>query len=411
MIRRAAIGLAIVGATFAAAESAAAAPARLSLEDALTLRTFSSPVWSADGSRLAFVVTLEDTAENARNGDLWLWDARRGDLLQLTRHSKSDVSPTFSPSGDTIAFIANRGTGDNARNTIWMMSLRGGEPWTYTSFEESIGEVQWSPDGRWLAYVQNDTLPKRVRDWRSRKWDHTVEDERLQFPHLWMIDLRSGKKRQLTTGEQYVWYVRWSPDSKRIAYLVSPTGKPDDGNQVDIGVAAPDGSAPRRVGVLGGAYWWSPDSRWIAFAGGTKRDDWIQKNDVWAAPASGGSAINLTATFDEDGQTPCWNATSDTVFFHAEQGVTTRLAAVALPRPGANATVVLGEDRRGTAGGAPGDLELLHVRRYGRQPGLRQDVAELRPQSAAGDQGPHGGPLPRFPAVGQGRRSSGHNAD
>ena len=41
----------------------------------------------------------------------------------------------------------------------------------------------------------------------------------------------------------------------------------------------------------------------------------------------------------------------DKVIFHAEQGVTTRLAAVALPRSGAAAAVVLGEDRRGAAGG------------------------------------------------------------
>ncbi len=347
MTRGAAIGVAMVAATLATAALAATTPLRL--EEALTLRTFSSPVWSADGSRLAFVVTLEDTAENTRNGDLWMWDARRNQLSQLTRHPKSDGSPTFSPSGDTVAFVANRGTGDNARSTIWMLSLHGGEPWTHSSFDEGIGEVQWSPDGRWLAYVQSDTLPKRIRDWRSKKWDHVVEDERLQFPHLWVIDLVSGRRRQLTTGEQFVWYVRWSPDSRRIAYLVSPTGKPDDGNQVDIGVATPDGASPRRLGALGGAFAWSPDSRWIAWAGGTRRDEWVQKDDVWVVPATGGAAVNLTGAFDEDGQTPCWNATSDTVFFHAEQGVTTRLAAVALPRAGTAPTVILGEDRGGAA--------------------------------------------------------------
>jgi dipeptidyl aminopeptidase/acylaminoacyl peptidase len=317
------------------------------LEDLLTLRTIDAPVWSRDGRKIVFVVSAPDTAEDANNQDLWLADLARGETLQLTRHPKNDFSPTFSPSGDTIAFVANRGTGDDAKPAIYMMSLRGGEPWAFAATDEAVGEVTWSPDGRWLAYVKNDTLPKNVRDWKKKKWDQVIEDERIQHPRLWVVDAAGkSKPRALTAGKDFIWFVRWSPDSKSLAYITSPTGKPDDGNLQDLGVVAVEGGPARTLGVIGTSFAWSPDSRWIALATGSKRDVYVGKSDLFVVPAAGGEARNLTAAFDEDADQPCWNATSDTLFFHTASGVTTRLAAV----PRAGGVVKLGVDRRAQAG-------------------------------------------------------------
>ena len=319
------------------------------LEDALTLRSLSDPIWSSDGRRIVFVVSAPDTAENINNQDLWLADLARGETLRLTRHPKNDFSPTFSPGGDTIAFVGTRATGDDARPAIYMMSLRGGEPWAFGTYDESIGEVQWSPDGRWIAYVKTDTLPKSVREWKKKKWDQVIEDEHSQHPRLWVTEASgAGRPRALTNGTDFLWNVRWSPDSKSLAFITSPTGKPDDGNLQDVGVVPVSGGPVRVLGVIGTSFTWSPDSRWIALATGARRDQYVGKSDLYVVPAAGGAAINLTAAYDEDAELPCWNATSDTLFFHAASGVTTRLASVPLPaRPGAPAgAVTLGIDRR-----------------------------------------------------------------
>ncbi|HEY2954364.1 MAG TPA: S9 family peptidase [Candidatus Eisenbacteria bacterium] len=330
----------------AAAYAARGEPYRL--EDALTLRTFADLTWSRDGSKLAFVVTEVDTAENSNNQDIWLVDFRRGETLRLTRHPKPDVSPTFSPGGDTIAFVATRATGDDARPAIYMMSLHGGDPWPFGTYAEGIGEVRWSPDGKYLAYVMTDTLPRQVKEWRKKKWDHVVEDERLQYPRLWVVEIASGKPRRLTSGESYLWNVRWSPDSRSIAFITSPTGKPDDGNQQDVGVVPVEGGPVHTLGVIGDAFAWSPDGRSIALASGGDRAKWVEKSDLWVAPAAGGKALNLTADFDGDADTPAWSPGSDTLYFHAAQGVTTRLAAA--PVRGARGGVTLGLDRDGEAG-------------------------------------------------------------
>jgi dipeptidyl aminopeptidase/acylaminoacyl peptidase len=323
----------------------ATAPARaITLDHVLAQSSISELTWSRDGRRLAFTVTSPDTGEDINNADLWVMDERGA--RRLTRHPKNDFSPTFSPSGDTLAFVATRGTGDDAKPAIWMLSLEGGDPWPFGSYDESVAEVCWSPDGRWLAWVKLDTLSRTVREQRRKRWDETVEDERLQVPQLWVTDIATGRARRVETGRDYVWYVRWSPDSRQLAWLASPTGKPDDENAVDIAVAPVQGGAPHKLGVIGSAFAWSPDSRWLAWAGGRDRSAWIGKSDLWVAPASGGAAVDLTSGFDEDAQQPAWSPDSDTLYFHAAQGVTTVLAAV--PRRGGGVT--LGVDRRADAG-------------------------------------------------------------
>jgi dipeptidyl aminopeptidase/acylaminoacyl peptidase len=212
--------------------------------------------------------------------------------------------------------------------------------------------VSWSPDGKYLAYVMADTLPAKLKDWRKKKWDQVIEDERLQYPRLWVVEVANGKQRRLTSGELYLWYVRWAPDSRSLAFITSPTGKPDDGNEQDIGVVPVEGGAMRALGVIGGAFAWSPDSKSIALATGTDRTKWVEKSDLLLVPAAGGRPKNLTAGFDEDAQTPAWDPESGALYFHAAQGLTTMLAAVSSGESGRGSRggVQLGFDRRGEAG-------------------------------------------------------------
>jgi dipeptidyl aminopeptidase/acylaminoacyl peptidase len=350
-LARALVRLLAISAALAVSASAAPAPrqgppACFTLEHALTMRSISDLTWSANGRRLAFVVNAPDTAENTGNQDLWLLDLGGGAARRLTRHPKNDFSPTFSPGGDTIAFVATRGSGEEPKPAIYMLSLEGGDPWAFGSYDEAVGEVRWSPDGRWLAYVKTDTLPKSVREWRKKKWDQVVEDERLQYPALWVVEVATGKQRRLTSGPHYVWNVRWSPDSRSIAFLVSPTGKPDDENLTDIGIVPVEGGALRTLGVIGSPFAWSPDGRWIAWAGPSDRNAYVAKSDLWIIPAAGGRPVNLSAGFDEDAEAPAWSPGSDTLFFHSAQGATTMLAAVSL----GGGAVRLVADRHAEAG-------------------------------------------------------------
>ncbi len=319
------------------------------LDQALTLRQVQGPTWSRDGRRIAFTVNAPDTAENTTNQDVWLYDATSNTCRAVTRNAKNDYAPQFSPGGDTLAFLSPRDN-EEGKPSIYLLPLKGGEPWKLATFAESVGEFRWSPDGRSIAFTLLDTLSKQAKDWRKKKWDHVVEDEITQYNHLWVLDLASGQQRRVTSGEFMVAEPRWSPDSRSIAFVWNPTGAVDDGNESDIAIVSSAGGAIRKVGANPeNGYAWSPDGKWLAWAGTSDRTKHVEKALLWVAPSGGGMPKPLTEAFDEDAFTPAWNGTSDSLYFFSQQGASVRVATVA--RDGG--AVQLGLDLQGETASAP----------------------------------------------------------
>src|SRR5215469_7703029 len=104
------------------------------------------------------------------------------------------------------------------------------------------GDLHFSPDGRRLAYVAI-----------SYRWDWQ--------PHLRILDVASGRERELTPAGKSERSPQWSPDGKSLAFLSNR------GHATQI-YAMDDNGDPvaltaRRNGVQG--FRWSPDGKSIAY--------------------------------------------------------------------------------------------------------------------------------------------------
>jgi len=97
-----------------------------------------APSWSADGSRLVFLVLHDDRREIER------LDLSRGATTTLVRGS----SPSFSPDGRRVLFVARR---DGAACLCTISSDGSGEH-RLTSDPGGAHNPAWSPDGRRIAY-------------------------------------------------------------------------------------------------------------------------------------------------------------------------------------------------------------------------------------------------------------------
>ncbi len=60
----------------------------------------------------------------------------------------SSRSPAFSPDGRTLAFVSNL----SGVPQVWTMPATGGWPVMVTSFDDPVGGIEWSPDGKWIAF-------------------------------------------------------------------------------------------------------------------------------------------------------------------------------------------------------------------------------------------------------------------
>jgi eukaryotic-like serine/threonine-protein kinase len=112
------------------------------------------PFWTPDGRRIAFT----SNKEGPRNL-FWQLADGSGGLERLTTSESVQLPGSWSPGGELLAFTeVNLTTGYD----IWVLRLsdRKAQPLLQTQFNEST--PQFSPDGRWLAYVSDESGRKEI---------------------------------------------------------------------------------------------------------------------------------------------------------------------------------------------------------------------------------------------------------
>jgi len=102
---------------------------------------------------------------------------------------------------------------------------------------------------------------------------------------------------------------RWSPDGRRIAFILYIAARDGSTAWADINVINADGTGNRRLvagnaGTLVGNLSWSPDGLFLAYDVQELKEGAIQKSDLFVVPAAGGASLRLT--FDGRSGQPAW---------------------------------------------------------------------------------------------------------
>ena len=219
----------------------------MSLDDLLTAVRVADPQVSPDGRQVAFVRTTTDLAAGKRNADVWIVPSDgSAPPRQLTRSEKNDETPRFSPDGETLAFVSDRG----GTPQVYLLDLAGGEPRKLTDLAIGVqAPLVFSPDGKKLAFV-SDVYPECADEACNRKrhdeaekspvkvhqltrllyrhWDEWREDVRH---HVFVADVGDGRRADVTPGDfdspphQYEdGAIAFSPDGQEIAFVSNREG-------------------------------------------------------------------------------------------------------------------------------------------------------------------------------------------
>jgi Tol biopolymer transport system component len=223
----------------------------------------NQPVWSPDGSKLAF--------RSNRDGDpeIYAMAADGSGITRLTFHPGLDGEPAWSPDGSRIAFRRSEffgdftgpghpaPTGQPAPSEIWVMNADGSDGVSLTRNPE-VRDVHpsWSPDGSRIVFERTYVNSTRVD---LLVMGATGTPQRVITP--WGGDpqaIRAGVIRALDVDPA------WSPDGEQIVFRALR-----DFFGYDLWTVTPDGKNLTELIERPGPQItpaWSPDGSRIIFA-------------------------------------------------------------------------------------------------------------------------------------------------
>lgn len=246
---------------------------------------------------VAASVSRIDAASDTYTSRVWTWSPADGQARQLTRGPGHDEAPRWSPDGRQIAFLSDRHGG---AAQVHAMPADGGEARQVTHAAGEVVQHAWRCDGSaLLALITVHVDPDARRD-GTRDLDLSRPERDAQAPvvawrlpykldgqgyqldrrvHLFRVDATSGEATALTRGDVEVPEACWSSDGSHIAYIAT-RDQPEREHCTDLWRVEVDGRgrAGRRERLSHeldnvSLPSWSPDGRWIAFAGARHEGD------------------------------------------------------------------------------------------------------------------------------------------
>ncbi|MEW5900599.1 MAG: S9 family peptidase [Acidobacteriota bacterium] len=304
-------------------------------ETFMEMESLGSPAISPDGKSILFTRTWVDKINDRSNSNLWITDIEGKRVRELTPGNWRDSTPVWSPDGKKIAFLSDR-DGTSQIHVLWLDTREVAQ---LTHVEDTPANLAWSPDGRSLAFtmfipdekpILSVQLPRRPR---GAKWaEPAVLIDRLSWrsdgrgplpkgnSHVFVLDAEiGGTPRQLTSGDYSHGEPAWSTDGQKIYF--SAIRKPDaDYLKGDSEIYAMDlktleikalteRKGPDRNPVI------SPDGKWIAYTGYDDKDFTSHLEDLYLMDASGSGKRLWADRLPASPAAVTWAADSSGVYY------------------------------------------------------------------------------------------------
>lgn len=283
--------------------------------------------WAPDPAQQSLVLALQQRPHQTYA--LYRLPVEADTLIQLTdppAHITGDSDPTFSPSGDRIAFTR---TLIDGIQDIHVVSSEGGAPTQVTSDSTRIAGLDWTADGEHLIFASDRGGTSGL--WRvpsgggDPEWITTAsEGMQLRYPSLARQGRRLAYAQQsgrvniwkvqnpmdysAVSSEQLIASTRWdsnpdiASDGGRVAFVSRRSGYPE------VWTASSAGEDLKQVTTLEGVSTqtprWSPDSRRIAFVArqqGSSDIYVINENGVRPEQITSDPAEDLFPAWSHDG--------------------------------------------------------------------------------------------------------------
>jgi dipeptidyl aminopeptidase/acylaminoacyl peptidase len=318
--------------------------------DIFRIECATDPQIRPDGRLLVYARKRFDIATDRARLSLWMVDVDSGTQTPLVTGPASYSSPRWSPDGTRLAYLAVDEQGRAQLMVRWMQS---GTAAQVVDLVDAPKDLTWSPDGRAIAFVLFTPIPKPTLGAAPTKPDGANWAEPLELitdinyredgegylkpgnAHLFVVASDGGAARQLTTGPyDERGPIAWTPDGRYV--LVS--GNRRKGWQLDpinsevFQVSVADGAVTALTNRVGpdDAPAVSPDGRTVAYLG---FDDHLRSYEnvrLYLMDRDGRNPRSLTDNLDRSVDQVRWAADGRGIYVSYVDHAVTKVALVRL---------------------------------------------------------------------------------
>jgi dipeptidyl aminopeptidase/acylaminoacyl peptidase len=211
---------------------------RLSLADYLEWEGVSAPQLSPDGRQIIYARSWVDKVNDQRQSSVYIMNADGSRPRKLLDGS----SPVWSRDGTRIAYTA---AGQPSGTQIFVRYMDGdGAVTQITRLTSSPGNIRWSPDAKWIAFTMQ--VPKSDNNWRVEgqlsqfrprgatwtaaprvveKLDYRQDGQGFTADatqQIFVVPADGGTARQVTQGEWSAGAPWWTPDGRALVFSAGP---------------------------------------------------------------------------------------------------------------------------------------------------------------------------------------------
>lgn len=265
--------------------------------------------------KVAYTVEDIDWDKNRQSYHIYISGLKRNaETKQLTRGNSDEYKPEWSPDGKWLAFlrimydIDEDEDNNDPKAQIWILPIGdGGEPEVITDEKNGVDAYRWLPDSSGFVYLTEETWPKPIQSYwdllEDDKDDAYIDRDDKSRMQIWTIDLKEKEKSLIHSGDYGIADIDVAPDGSAIAFTTNYTGEENDYHKVDIWTIPIGDGIPKQItNSIGSRYHirWSQDSKRIYYMRSINPEIPFSQHNVFSISGDGGEEILETSNLIYD---------------------------------------------------------------------------------------------------------------